>query len=219
MALSTIPDSRDKHIKMMVKKALFLDRDGVINQMVAYPGDEPYDSPKRTQDVTLVPGIIDIIRWANDRRIPVIEITNQPGVAKGKMNQSDAVAIETQVHQLLSKHHVHTTKPYICPHHPHGVIPELTQDCQCRKPKPGLLLQAATEMKVNLSTSIFLGDSSSDVQAGVSAGCHTIIFIHQNNIPQKLETAKNAPADYKIDSLLDVIPILDKYFSPATTSP
>lgn len=198
---------------MIKQSVLFLDRDGVINQMVAYPGDEPFDSPQKPEDVVLVDGIIDIIKWANDKNIPVVEITNQPGVAKGKMDQSKADAIESRVHQLLSEKNVFITKTYICPHHPRGIVPELTQECLCRKPKPGLLLQAASELNIDLSKSIFLGDGASDVEAGLTAKCQTIIYIHNLNLPKKVEEAKNAPANFKTNSLSLVIPILEKFFS------
>src|SRR3989339_136496 len=92
--------------------ALFLDRDGVINQMVAYPGDEPFDSPQKPENVTLVNDIVKIITWANSHQIPVIEITNQPGVAKGKMTQATADAIESQVHHLLNQHGAKINKIY-----------------------------------------------------------------------------------------------------------
>ena len=191
-----------------MKKALFLDRDGVVNEMVTYPGDEPFDSPQKPEDVVLVEGIVKAIKWCNDRKIPVIEITNQPGVAKGKMTKETAQEIELKVQQLLAKEGAKVDRIYTCPHHPRGRVPELTMDCDCRKPKPGLLIKAAHELNIDLGQSVVLGDGSSDVGAGQAAGCKTIIYIHNNNLPNKVEEARQGPADYKVNDLSEVIKLL-----------
>lgn len=202
----------------MKRPALFLDRDGIINQMVSYPGAQPFDSPQTPSDVKLVNGIVDIIKWANDRGLLVIEVTNQPGVAKGKMSQTTANAIEARAHQLLTDRGVKIDKTYTCPHHPSGVYPQLAKKCDCRKPKPGLLLQASKQFNLDLTKSIILGDSLPDVGAGLAVGCKTIIYIHNHNLSNKVTEAHHAPADYQVTSLTQVIPLLEKFFSPSPTS-
>ena len=196
-----------------MQKALFLDRDGVINRMVKY--NYGWDSPQNPQDVALVNDIEKVISWANKKGIAVIEVSNQPGVAKGKMDQKTSDAIEKRVHRLLGDKGALIDKVYICPHHPEAVVPELKAVCDCRKPKPGLLIKAAKELKIDLGKSVFLGDKASDVQAGRGAGCKTIIFIHAEDAGDKVEEAKRAKADYRLFEIRKAIPIVEKMLKSA----
>ena len=193
-----------------MNKALFIDRDGIINHLVKY--NSGWDSPQKPQDVKLVDGIEKVIVWANKQKILVIEISNQHGVAKGKMSQKTSDNIEKRVHYLLKEKGVFIDKAYICPHHPEAVVPKLTKDCDCRKPKPGLILQAAKELGVNLSKSIFLGDNDSDVQAAKSARVKSIIYLHSENMPKKVKTAKLAKADFKVATIQETHQILKSFF-------
>ena len=193
-----------------MNKALFIDRDGIINHLVKY--NSGWDSPQKPQDVKLVDGIEKVIVWANKQKILVIEISNQHGVAKGKMSQKTSDNIEKRVHYLLKEKGVFIDKAYICPHHPEAVVPKLTKDCDCRKPKPGLILQADKELGVNLSKSIFLGDNDSDVQAAKSARVKSIIYLHSENMPKKVKTAKLAKADFKVATIQETHQILKSFF-------
>lgn len=193
-----------------MKKALFLDRDGVINRMVKYA--HGWDSPQGPEDVELVDGIEKIIGWANEYNIPLIEVSNQPGVAKGKMDQKTSDAIEEKIHRLLKEKGSVIDKTYICPHHPEAVIPELRVICDCRKPKPGLLIKAAGELSIDLKKSLILGDKENDVLAGKSAGCKTIIFIHNKDEDDKVASAKKGRADYSISEMSEALPILTEIF-------
>jgi len=183
--------------------ALFIDRDGVTIHMVKY--DYGWDSAQKLEDVRLEEGVENVIGWANKRGIPVVEISNQPGVAKGKMSQEVSDAIETTTHELLAEKGVGVDKVYICPH--------LDGECDCRKPKPGLLLQATKELDIDLKQSVFLGDKGSDVEVGKLVGCKTIIFLHDEDLPEKIEEAKKAGADYKVRSMKEVLIILKKVFA------
>lgn len=191
----------------MTKKALFLDRDGVICHMVKYL--DGFDSPQQVKDVILIQGIENIIKYAQSKGLFVIEISNQPSVAKGKQTPQKSAAIETKVHNLLSQVNVKIDSTYICPHHPQGVIPKLTIECDCRKPKPGLLHKAADKFNIDLSKSLFLGDNASDVEAAKAAGCKSIVFIHNEDELWKLQKAKDAQADYKIKNLYELIRIIE----------
>ncbi|MFZ2202610.1 MAG: HAD-IIIA family hydrolase [Microgenomates group bacterium] len=198
---------------MRLKKAkggaLFLDRDGVMNRMVKC--GTGWDSPHKVEAVVLVPETVEVIRWANDRSIPVIEISNQPGVAKGKLTQKESDAIQRKVEYLLGQKGARLDKVYVCPHHPNGVVPGLTRECDCRKPKPGLLLRAAKEVGIDLEKSVFLGDKESDALAGKAAGCKTIIYLHDEDELEKVARSRLAgAADYKIRSLQDVNAILNQ---------
>jgi D-glycero-D-manno-heptose 1,7-bisphosphate phosphatase len=195
---------------MTLKTVLLIDRDGIINHLVHY--QHGWDSPQKPQDIKLIRGIEKIIAWANKNNVLVVEISNQPGVAKGKMTKKTSDTIENVIHKLLKDMNTHIDYSYICNHHPNGVVPNLTKECICRKPKPGLILQAAREQHIDLKKSIFLGDKESDVLAGKNAGCKTLIYLHTHDLPDKVEKAKNAEADYKINRLSDALPVLRKNF-------
>lgn len=191
-------------------KALFLDRDGVINHMVLY--DHGWDSPQKPQDVTLVKGIEKIISWANKNKVPVVVVSNQPGVAKGKMTQEISDAIEARTYELLKERGAVINKAYICPHHPEAVVPELKMICDCRKPKPGLLIRAARELGIDLGKSVMLGDKASDVEAGKTAGCKTILYFHKEDTPGKVTQAYNSKPSVMVKSHADALTEVKKYF-------
>lgn len=182
----------------MKARALFLDRDGVICHMVKYP--DGFDSPQKVEDVKLIDDIENVIQLAKSKKWKVIEISNQPGVAKGKQTPRLATDIEARVHNLLGENRASVDAAYICQHHPQGIVPELSIECDCRKSKPGLLLKAAREHNIDLSSSIFYGDKASDVQASIAAGCKSIILLHIEDLPEKVIDAQNAPADFKVIS-------------------
>lgn len=194
---------------MKKHKALFLDRDGIVNKMILY--EYGWDSPQKPEDVRLTKGIEDAILWANKNKVLVIEITNQPGVAKGKMSLNLNNLIEKIVQDSLKEKKVNINKVYTCLHHPHAVINKYRKECNCRKPKIGLLLKAAKENNVDLKRSVFLGDSTSDIEAGNSAGCKTILLFHKENALEKVLAAKNSKPDYKINKLIEALPILKSF--------
>ncbi len=195
-----------------MKGAIFLDRDGVINCTVKV-SDGIYDSPQTVETVRLVKGIENIIGWANRMGIKVVEISNQPGVAKGKMTMITSGKIENKVDALLANKNVRIDNKYICFHHPKGIVPELAIDCQCRKPKPGLLIQAARELAIDLKKSVFLGDRDWDVLAGKAVGCKTLLFLFNDDSPEKIKFALASPADYKVGSLDEALVVIKRLFT------
>lgn len=194
----------------MYKKALFLDRDGVISRMVLY--ENGWDSAQKPGDVKLVTKIDKIISWANQNKLLVIEISNQPGVAKGKMSQKTSNAIEKRVHELLLQKNAYINRVFICPHHPSSIIPKFKINCDCRKPKPGLILKAAKEFRLNLNKSLFIGDKASDALAGKFAGLPTLLFLNNNDEEYKVYETRNSDSDYKADSIDKVFKIVKSYF-------
>ncbi len=194
-----------------MKRALFIDRDGVVCRMVKY--GEKYDSAQRVEDIKLVDGISQILKWANEKGILTVEISNQPGVAKGKMSRELSDAIEAKAHRLLDEQGARINHKYICLHHPWGLVAELTRECDCRKPKPGLILQAACDLTIDLASSLYLGDKALDALAGKAAGVKTIIYLHDEDDPQKVEETKNEVADFKSSSMNGVFRIVRDYFA------
>lgn len=193
----------------MDKKALFLDRDGVINQMFLQR-DGTFDSPQNIDQVFLVNGICEIILLMNHHDIPVIEISNQPGVALGKMDWDMQENIEKKIHQLLNDQGVKVNNVYRCFHHPRATKSELKIVCDCRKPNSGLLLEAAQELGIDLKNSLVLGDNYTDIEAGKKVGCKGILFSHANDLQNKLKMNNEYITELKVNSLSEVIPILNK---------
>lgn len=159
-----------------MQPALFLDRDGVINIDHGYVGS--------VEQFEIVPGIVDVLKAAQERGYLLIVITNQSGIARGYFTAEDYLAVERHMKERFSEQGVSFTAVYHCPHHPDGTVPQLAVDCSCRKPMPGLILKAASEHHVDLAHSILVGDKPSDVAAGLAAGVgKTILFDHRKPMP------------------------------------
>ncbi|MGN0531504.1 MAG: HAD-IIIA family hydrolase [Eubacterium sp.] len=152
------------------QKAIFLDRDGTINKYVGFL--------RHPDDFVLVSNVEKAIKKINESEYLAIVITNQPVIARGEVSYDELNEIHNKMETLLGNNGAYVDAIYYCPHHPDkgfdGEIPELKVDCECRKPKPGLLLKAARDFNIDLSKSYMIGDSETDVQAGKSAGCKAI---------------------------------------------
>lgn len=158
------------------QKAIFLDRDGVINKYVGFLTD--------IDQFELNDGVSDAIKKINDNGYLAIVVTNQPVIARGEVTFEELEQIHHKMETLLGLDGAYVDAIYYCPHHPHkgyeGEVPELKIECNCRKPKPGMLFQAAKDYNIDLSKSIMIGDGDNDMLAGNSAGCSTI-FIGNND--------------------------------------
>ena len=154
------------------QKAIFLDRDGTINEYVGFL--------RKIDDFRLIEGVSDAIKKMNQSGYLVIVVTNQPVIARGEVTYEELQMIHNKMETLLGNDGAYVDAIYYCPHHPHkgyeGEVPELKIDCECRKPKPGMLIKAAEEYNIDLSQSWMIGDGENDVNAGVAAGCNTILI-------------------------------------------
>ena len=157
---------------MRKQKAVFLDRDGTINRYVGF-----LRSPEQFE---LLDGTADAIRMINHSSFLAIVATNQPVIARGEVTWEGLGEIHKKMQTLLGNNGAYLDAVYICPHHPHsgyeGEIRELKIDCDCRKPKPGMLVKAAEDYNIDLSASWMIGDSENDILAGKAAGCRTILL-------------------------------------------
>ncbi len=158
----------------MMKRGVFLDRDGVVNRMVYDAEHGTVDSPSNPDQFELAPGAAAAIRALNDLGLPVVVASNQPGIAKGKMTGALLYAITEKMHSDLAAAGARVDGVYYCLHHPDAVLPGYRLQCECRKPRPGLLQRAARELSISLADSWMIGDGLVDVQAGKAAGCTTI---------------------------------------------
>lgn len=153
------------------QKAVFIDRDGTIN---IYKG-----FLRNVEDFEFIPGVVDAIKIINESGYLAIVTTNQPVIARGEVSWNVLERIHNKMETELGKKGAYLDAIYFCPHHPHkgyeGEIVELKIVCDCRKPKPGMLLKAAKDFNIDLSQSYIVGDSGSDVKAGLAAGCKGIL--------------------------------------------
>jgi D-glycero-D-manno-heptose 1,7-bisphosphate phosphatase len=159
----------------MSNGAVFFDRDGVIVELVWDAVDGSFEGPNLRNDVQLVPAAADAIRRIRALDYRTVVVSNQPGAAKGKASHEDLLEAHEHVVRLLAESGVVIDDYRYCLHHPDAVDPELARACECRKPKPGMLLQAAAALDIDLSRSWMIGDSDADAEAGRIAGCRTIL--------------------------------------------
>ena len=169
-------------------KAVFLDRDGVINKASVVDG-KPYP-PRNLDELELIPGVDQAILQLRDRGYFCIVVTNQPDVARGKTSKETVESINQFLIQHLAIHEIVS-----CYHDDH-------ENCGCRKPKPGSLLKAALKYNIDLNKSFMVGDRWRDIEAGENAGCKTFFIDYQYNEKQPQNPT------YKVASLTDVVNII-----------
>ena len=152
-----------KQVMVALRPGVFLDRDGTVIEEKHYlcqPGD-----------VELLPTAGKTIARLNQLGIPVAIVTNQAGIARGYFPESRIPEVHARLDELLSEHGAGIDRYEYCPHHPVEGIGSYKIDCDCRKPKPGMLTSAATELKIDLTRSLMIGDRLGDIEAGAAAGC------------------------------------------------
>jgi rfaE bifunctional protein nucleotidyltransferase chain/domain len=156
-----------------LRKAAFLDRDGVINQDKAYV--------HRWEDFEFVPGAIEGMRRLKQAGYALVIVTNQSGLARGYYTEAQYEALTASLREELARQGVKLDGIYHCPHHPKGNVAALAIDCDCRKPAPGMVLRAARELSLSLPNSILIGDKPSDIEAARAAGIGRAYRVHSEN--------------------------------------
>lgn len=154
------------------QKAVFLDRDGTLNKYVGF-----LRSPS---EMELLPGVTEAVKRINASGYLAIVVTNQPVIARGEVTYEELTVIHNKLETLLGLQGAYIDALYFCPHHPHkgyeGEVPELKIECDCRKPKPGMLLKAAQDYNIDFKNSWMVGDGENDVKVGRAAGCRTALI-------------------------------------------
>ncbi len=156
--------------------AVFLDRDGVINKVVYFPEQGILDSPLNPSQFHLLRGAAEAVFAFNQLGLKVIIVSNQPAIAKGKLTKQTFTDICLRMNWLLAKKGAHIDAEYYCFHHPKAKRREYRTNCECRKPKPGLLLKAAEENNLELSRCFLIGDGVTDIKAASAVGCKAILL-------------------------------------------
>lgn len=152
-----------------MKKAVFLDRDGVLIEDTGFVG-----SP---EEVRLLQGASTALIELHRRGYLVIVVSNQSGVARGIFPKSAVEAVNEEMRRQLQAAGTDIDAIYFCPHHPQGKVAEYRRECDCRKPRPGLIVKALAEHGVDPALSYMIGDAVRDVEAGETAGCRTSVLI------------------------------------------
>ena len=160
--------------------AVFLDKDGTLIPDIPY-NVEP-------SQITLANFARSALGRLSDRGFKLIVVSNQSGVARGYFAESALIGVEQRLQELLSP--IRLNGFYYCPHHPHGKVDQYRIECECRKPKAGMLLKAAAEHQIDLARSWMIGDILNDVEAGKSAGCRSILIDNGNETEWILSAAR-----------------------------
>lgn len=180
---------------MELQKALFLDRDGVINIDYGYVS--------RKEEFIFNDDIFKVCREARKKNYKIFIITNQAGIGRGYYTKQEYLNLSMWVESFFQKKEIKIDKTYFCPHHPIHGLGKYKKDCKYRKPYPGMILRAKCEYKLNIEDSILIGDKISDIEAGDAAGIKKLFyFVSSDNSKKTYNTSINYT---KLCSLSDVI--------------
>ncbi|MFP4054389.1 MAG: D-glycero-beta-D-manno-heptose 1,7-bisphosphate 7-phosphatase [Phycisphaerae bacterium] len=183
----------------MARKAVFLDRDGTINEDTGY-----VSSP---DEVKLLPGVELAIKSLAQAGYLIVVVTNQSGIARGMFTEQTLESIHQRLTEMLQDKGARIDSYYCCPYLADGAVEQYAVDSDLRKPRPGMLLNAAEEMDIDLSRSWMVGDSARDVEAGQRAGCRTIRLRHPGTLDRNA-TSESAQADYVVRNLVDAARVI-----------
>lgn len=184
-----------------MNKAFFLDRDGVVVKNIGSV------APTNVKDLELIPEAITLIKELQKRGYKIIVISNQPDVALGIIDELTKNALVERFGQLIEENDVSLDGIYYCFHHPQSAIKKYAKDCDCKKPKPGLLLKAYLDHKIDPAKSFIIGDRASDIKAGSLAGVRTILLDPEYSEKNYLEEYQVKP-DFTVNKLLEVTEII-----------
>ena len=176
------------------KRAIFLDRDGVLNVDNGYVA--------KVDDFEFIEGVIEACKALKEKGYLLVVITNQSGIARGYFSEAQFHTLTEWMDWSLADRGVDLDGIYYCPHHAEKGIAEFKVDCDCRKPKPGMLLSAIEELNIDITNSILVGDKVSDLQAGIAAGIETNYLVRTG---KQITVEGEALATAVFDSLSDIV--------------
>lgn len=193
----------------MSNKAIFLDRDNTLIEDLGYIN--------HPDQVKLLDGVAEALIEFGAMGYKLIVVSNQSGVARGVVSEKALGEIHNRLKQLLAEKGAHLDRIYYCPYHPDGVIAKYRKESNWRKPNPGMLLAAADEMDIDLSQSWMIGNSSRDIEAGLQAGCKTILTNHASHYKQH-EPGEPNP-DFRAVNIKEAVNIIKKHHRSAGKHP
>lgn len=187
----------------MSNKAIFLDRDGTLIEDPGYLN--------HPEQVKLLEGVAEALIELRAMGYMLIVVTNQSAVARGIVSEKGLGEIHNRLMQLLTERGAYLDQIYYCPYHPDGVIPKYRKESDWRKPNPGMLLAASDEMDIDLSQSWKIGDSSRDIEAGLRAGCKTILVTRYSRYKSTYGKPAEPKPDYKSVNMKEAVNIIKQY--------
>jgi len=181
-----------------MNKAVFLDRDGVINQLIVNPLTQEVESPNNPSELVILPGVIEALKKILKADYLLFIISNQPSYAKGKTSLENLFAVHDKLHSVFVENGILFSEYYYCYHHPEGIIPEYSIKCDCRKPGQKNVIDAIKKYNLDVNKSWFVGDQDMDIEFGKIAGTKTILIENELSISKRGKTnpdyfAKNLP--------------------------
>ena len=189
----------EKKKDIIRRPAVFLDRDGTINEQMGYIN--------HLCRFKLLAGAAEAIKLLNDAEIPVVVISNQSGLARGYFPEELLVAVHEKMDRLLAEKGAHVDGIYYCPHHPEAKEEKFRDTCNCRKPKPGLVFQAADELNLDPEKSFVVGDRWSDIKTAANCGAKSILVRtgYGRGDEEYIGPHQEIQPDYKAEDLLEAV--------------
>lgn len=191
-------------------RAVFLDRDGVLNAMVYNAEFGTVDSPANPDEFELLAGAAEAVRRLNQLGLLAVVVSNQPGVAKGKYSPKLLEAVTAKMHRELAAAGARLDAVYYCLHHPRALLAEYRQVCACRKPQPGLLQNAARDFNLDLARCYLAGDGIPDVRAGRAAGVTTLLINDRKCYFCEELARQGARPDYWVSNLAQAVTVIER---------
>lgn len=180
-----------------MRPAIFLDRDGTLNEDVGYLD--------RLERLTLYPWSLDAVRLLRRAGFAVVVVTNQGGVARGLVSESFVEEVRRVIDERLAAIGERLDGHYCCPHEPHAPVAAYSRECDCRKPRPGLLHRAARDLGLDIGRSVVVGDKWSDVQVARAAGAGAVLVRTGYGRSQERTAPDGLRPDVVVDSLMDAV--------------
>jgi D-glycero-D-manno-heptose 1,7-bisphosphate phosphatase len=187
-----------------MNRAVILDRDGVLVEDV--------DLLTRGDQLCLLPGVPSALNTLRNAGFALVVVSNQPVVARGLVTEQEIEMIHAELDRLLlAAGGPAMDRYYFCPHHPKATLLAYRVDCDCRKPKPGLLQKAAGELNLDLRTSFIVGDRITDIIAGAKAGCHTVLVQTGKHLEKPIETSEPLDTTISPDHICADLPAAEEW--------
>lgn len=188
----------------MMKKAVFLDRDGVINRLIFNPKTGEYESPHNAADLEIIPESEEALLTLQKNDYQLFLVSNQPSYSKGKTSLDEIKHIQSLFHEKMVEWGIQFSAYYYCYHHPKGIVPEFSGPCTCRKPGIKFLEEAKQKFDIDFSISWMVGDRNSDIQCGRRAGVKTILILDSEAREKECES----PPDFSVPDLSGAVKII-----------
>lgn len=184
--------------------AVFIDRAGVLNALVLQRDTGEYESPRRPEELSMLPGSVEALRRLQDSGYALYLVSNQPNCAKGKATLAELEAVHAEFEARLREGGVSFRGFFYCYHHPRGVVPEYSKECLCRKPKPHFVREACRRDRLDPARCWMVGDQDADLECGRLAGCRTGLV----DYPPSASKRGGVPADARAKTLHELVALI-----------